>query len=482
MVDASLVRLVNGVLVPGLVGEDEPDWLATEIDAGLGSVCWFGGASLAAVHRARPDLIVMSDEEGGNVTRLEMARGSSFPGNAALGTLDDTEATEQVGVAIGSLARDAGVHVVLAPVVDVNSEPDNPVIGVRSFGDDPSLVARHASAFVRGLQSRGVAGCAKHFPGHGATRTDSHTGLPVVAADRRTFLERDVAPFAAVVDAGVRCVMTAHISVPAFDDAPATLSEVWMRHLRGELGFSGLIVTDALDMHAISRGVGRGAGAVAALRAGADMACIGNPQYPEPYDAAAVLDSVRRDVLAAIANDELPVARLEEAAGRVDALRAWLASEGSRTVVGGEPAATTAAEAIGRDVAARAVHAVGQVRLAAAPHVVVEQRTDIAAGRVASPLVAELGERGQSITTEAVSAAHQVLMLDVPDRPVIVVSDGLAGDDVVDAVRAKRPDAVVVHTGPARLDQRPIEPPVVVALGNGAANARAVADLLLGSS
>ena len=121
---------------------------------------------------------MLADEEGGNVTRLEAAQGSSWPGNAALGVVDDVTATEQVAGGIAAMARRAGIDVVLAPVVDVNSEPDNPVIGVRSFGAEPGLVARHGAAFVRGVQSQGVAACAKHFPGHGATRTDSHVAHP----------------------------------------------------------------------------------------------------------------------------------------------------------------------------------------------------------------------------------------------------------------------------------------------------------------
>ena len=168
MQDNTVRHLVNSVLVPGLCGDALPAWIERAADDGPASVCWFSGDSLGELSSRRPDVLVLADEEGGNVTRLEAAQGSSWPGNAALGVVDDVAATERVAAGIAAMARRAGIDVVLAPVVDVNSEPDNPVIGVRSFGADSALVARHGAAFVRGVQSQGVAACAKHFPGHGA--------------------------------------------------------------------------------------------------------------------------------------------------------------------------------------------------------------------------------------------------------------------------------------------------------------------------
>ena len=230
----------------------------------------------------------MSDEEGGDVTRLEAATGSSYPSHAALGALDDVDATRRVAAAMGRRLRDVGIDVALAPVVDVNADPENPVIGTRSFGATPDLVARHGAAFVRGLQGAGVVACAKHYPGHGSTHTDSHLALPTVADPVEVLLERDLAPFRAAVEAGVRCVMTAHVVFPAYDPVdkvPATLSPVLLGLLRRELGFGGVVITDALDMKAISATVGHGEGAVRSLAAGADLLCIGNPGYPETYDA-----------------------------------------------------------------------------------------------------------------------------------------------------------------------------------------------------
>ena len=147
-----------------------------------------------------------------------------------------------------------GVDLDLAPVVDVNVDPANPVIGIRAFGDDPELVSRHTAAFVEGLQSAGVAACLKHFPGHGNTATDSHRDLPVVDDDRETIERTALPPFRAGIAAGARAVMTAHLVVPAYDTVPATLSRrILTGLLREELGFSGVIVSDGLDMAAIVR-------------------------------------------------------------------------------------------------------------------------------------------------------------------------------------------------------------------------------------
>src|SRR5262249_8984136 len=160
----------------------------------------------------------------------------------ALGAVDDVELTERVAASIGADLAVAGVNLDFAPVADVNENPRNPVIGVRSFGASYELVARHVAAFVRGLQARGVAASAKHFPGPGTTEADPPLELPVVSSDVRAGLE----PFRAAIDAGVESIMTAHVLVPALDDLPATLSRAIVTGLlREELGFDGLVVADA---------------------------------------------------------------------------------------------------------------------------------------------------------------------------------------------------------------------------------------------
>ncbi|WP_275412214.1 glycoside hydrolase family 3 N-terminal domain-containing protein, partial [Sphaerisporangium rufum] len=205
-----LDRLAAAVLQPGFDGTEPPRWLLAELARGLGGVVLFarntGADTAGLVRRLRaenPRVIVAVDEEGGGVTRLEAATGSSWPGNAALGTVDDPGLTRRVGAEIGGLLAATGVTLDYAPDADVNADAANPVIGIRSFGADPGLVARHTVAYVTGLQDAGVAGCAKHFPGHGDTVTDSHLALPTVHAGEDLLERRDLAPFRAAIAAGV---------------------------------------------------------------------------------------------------------------------------------------------------------------------------------------------------------------------------------------------------------------------------------------
>src|SRR5690606_1232458 len=292
--------LVNGVLLPGFLGTTVPEWLARALDAGLAGVCLFAqnvGPGLpeltARLHGRRAGVLVASDEEGGPVTRLD----APWPSAAALGRLDDVAATEAVGADVGARCRATGIDLALAPVADVNAEPDNPVIGIRSVGATPRLGARHVAAFVRGVQGAGTAATAKHFPGHGCTVLDSHLALPAVDDAADVVRARDLPPFAAAVEAGVRCVLTAHVRFGAFDDRPATMSPPLLALLRRELGFDGVVISDAVDMAAIAATVGTGAGAVAAVAAGVDLVCIGNPR--NGYDDEAGYRRVRDALLAA---------------------------------------------------------------------------------------------------------------------------------------------------------------------------------------
>ena len=190
----------------------------------------------------------------------------------------------------------------------MNTNPDNPVIGVRSFGSDPALVARHVAAFVRGTQAQGVVACAKHFPGHGDTAVDSHLALPVASGDWEAALE----PFRAAIDAGVGSIMTAHLVVPALDTEPATLSRpILTGLLRGELGYDGLVISDALEMRAVADLVGVEEAAVRSIAAGSDALCIGHDLHEE------AVERIHRALVDAVGDGRLPAARLEEAAARV---------------------------------------------------------------------------------------------------------------------------------------------------------------------
>ncbi|QFR00242.1 glycoside hydrolase family 3 protein [Streptomyces phaeolivaceus] len=335
-----LARDALTVLQPGFTGTTAPDWLLRRLGEGLASVGLFGRnitspeqlAALTAQLRAEhEDVLVAIDEEGGDVTRLEVRTGSSFPGNHALGAVDDVDLTREVAFALGRRLAECGVNFNWAPSADVNANPSNPVIGVRSFGADPGLVARHTAAYVTGLQAAGVAACTKHFPGHGDTAVDSHLSLPRIDADRALVDSRDLAPFRAAIAAGSHAMMSAHILVPALDpDLPATLSRgILTDLLRGELGYDGLIVTDGMEMRAIAGTYGIEHGSVLALAAGADAICVGGGLA----DEETVL-RLRDALVTAVRTGDLPEERLTDAANRVRALAKWTRSAAGGAVDG----------------------------------------------------------------------------------------------------------------------------------------------------
>jgi len=222
-------------------------------------------------------LLIAIDQENGMVQRLG-EDATIFPGNMALGAVGMEQSAYEVALAAGLELRALGVNLNLAPVVDVNNNPANPVIGVRSFGEDPRQVARLACAQIRGYQDAGVATCIKHFPGHGDTATDSHLAMPTIPYEIEHLESIELVPFKSGIAAGTDCVMTAHIYFPALMGAtnlPATLSpEVIRQLLREQLGFQGVILTDCLEMNAVSETIGVGRGAVLAQKAGNDLILI----------------------------------------------------------------------------------------------------------------------------------------------------------------------------------------------------------------
>lgn len=320
---------VDAVLLPGFRGTTLPDWVAERLRGGLAGVCLYGENVVsaeqlrdlvAAVRAVKPDAIVAIDEEGGDVTRLHYVDGSPYPGAALLGRLDDPALTAEVGAAVAAELRGIGVDLNLAPVADVNADPRNPVIGVRSFGADAELASRHVAAFTAAHEAAGVATSVKHFPGHGDTAADSHLALPVVDVPLDVLRARDLPPFRAAIEAGARTVMTSHILLPQVDPVnPATFSSRILGDLlRGELGFEGVVVTDALDMAGASGEIGIPAAAVRSLGAGCDLLLLGTG------GVARQLDAIRDAVAAAIADDTLSADRLADAAQRVAGLAASL--------------------------------------------------------------------------------------------------------------------------------------------------------------
>jgi beta-N-acetylhexosaminidase len=471
-----LERLAASCLLPGFAGLEPPDWLTRRLADGLGGVVLFArnvgdaeqvAALTTALRAERPEVLVAIDEEGGDVTRLEADRGSSYPGNLALGVVDDVALTGRVAAAIGADLGTVGVNLDFAPVADVASNPDNPVIGVRSFGAEPGLVARHVAAFVAGLQGAGVAACAKHFPGHGATAEDSHLELPVLAKDRDGLRAEELVPFRAAIEAGVRSIMTAHIRVPALGDAPATLSrEILTGLLRDELAFGGMVVTDALEMGAISGTIGVEEGAVRALAAGADSLCLGHDLGDDAVGriVGAVAEAVR--------GGRLAEERLSEAAERVAGVGRWAATAEGVSADG----------AVGAEAARRALVCEGDVELARPP-LVVELRPDanIAAGPARHGLADVVRARRPSSDAVLLESPGRIRV--PPERQlVVVVRDGHRHPwqrEVVEALLSEAEDAVVVETGIPAWRPRGAAG-YVVTHGSGRVNLEAAAELMLG--
>ncbi|MFF0547779.1 glycoside hydrolase family 3 protein [Streptomyces sp. NPDC090085] len=458
-----VTRDALAVLQPGFEGTTAPAWLLRRIGEGLTAVGLFGRniaspeqlAALTAQLRAeREDVLVAIDEEGGDVTRLEVRGGSSFPGNLALGAVDDTALTRGVAHEMGRRLAECGVNLNWAPSADVNSNPDNPVIGVRSFGADTHLTARHTAAYVEGLQAAGVAACTKHFPGHGDTNVDSHHALPRIDVDLDTLSARELVPFRAAIEAGTKAVMSAHILVPALDPTrPATLSpQILTGLLRKELGYEGLIVTDGMEMNAIAGTYGIERGSVLAIAAGADAICVGGGLADED-----TVLRLRDALVAAVREGTLPQERLADAAARVRALAAWtVAARPDARPEGGR------ASGIGLAAARRALAVTGSAGpLTRAYVATLTPVANIAVGDetpwgLADELAALVpgtvsGRYPQGATAADVLAA-------AGDRTVVaVVRDAHRHPwmtEALDALVEARPDTVVVEMGLPRAEPR----------------------------
>ena len=289
---------------------------------GIGGVTFFQGepleqATLANTlqRRARIPLLIAQDMEWGPGMRIEHT--TTLPRTMALGATRDVTLAYMAGYVTGAEARALGTHQVFAPVADVNNNPFNPIINVRSFGEKPDLVADLASAFARGVQEAGAISTAKHFPGHGDTATDSHAALPILSFGMDRLETVELVPFRRLVNDGIMSVMTGHLAFPkveADSRVPASLSpRVTTGILREELDFSGLIVTDALDMAGVTANFSTGDTAVRAVKAGADMLLLSE----DPYAARAA-------ILRAIAGGEISEDRIDDSVRRILRAKAWV--------------------------------------------------------------------------------------------------------------------------------------------------------------
>ncbi|MDL4775996.1 glycoside hydrolase family 3 protein [Actinomadura xylanilytica] len=404
-------------------------------------------------------LLLGVDEEQGIVSRTPFI--TRFPGNMALGATRDPAAARAAAKVTGAELRAIGINQDYAPVADVNLDPANPVIGVRSFGSDPGQVSQLLRGAIAGYQDAGVAATAKHFPGHGDTGTDSHTGLPVIQHSRRTWERLDAPPFKAAIAAGVDSIMSAHIVVPKLDRSgdPSTLSRTVLTGLlRGSLGYQGVIITDSLEMAGARRKYGDAATPVRAINAGADQLLM-PPNLPRAHQA----------VLAAVRSGTIPQKRLDEAVGRVLRLKeARGLFRGTRADPARAAASvgTAAHKATARMVAERAVTLVrndgGLLPF--------KGRKVYVSGPKSARLAAELGRAGVRTTTSLTAA----------DAAVLTTLD--AGSVTAARVRAlgAKPVVVAALGSPYDLDGAGAAKAALATYSSGAVSVTALAEVLAG--
>lgn len=273
-----------------------------------------------AAAAGRPPLLIAVDQEGGQLTGLGEGT-TQFAGNMALGATRDPELARRVGLAIGRELAALGINVNYGPVLDLNTEPRNPALGTRAFGDDPQLAASLGAALVEGLQQAGVAATLKHFPGLGHATLDSHHGLPVIDHSRERLERVELPPFRAAVAAGAKLMMTGHFAIPALTGTtanPATVARAVMHEFtRGEVGFRGVTITDALDMGAITQGEGQIIDIIAAVRAGVDLMLLTTDE--------GVQERVYNGLCLARTRELIDDSHLVASVGRILALKTWTA-------------------------------------------------------------------------------------------------------------------------------------------------------------
>lgn len=270
-------------------------------------------------------LLIGIDQEGGIVYRL--GSGSALPGNMAVGATGDTAYAKRAGAIIGRELSALGINTNFAPTVDVNNNPNNPVIGLRSFGDDPHKVADFAVAMIEGINGSNVITSAKHFPGHGDTATDSHTGLPVVDKSYEQIKNMELIPFQAAMDAGTDMFMVAHIAYPQIDPTtkngnyiPATVSKKFLTDIvRGDMHYNGVLITDAMNMKGLADMYTQSEACIEAIKAGMDILLM--PCVLDRASSVDNLDQILADIVAAVKSGAIPQARIDEAVTRILTLK-----------------------------------------------------------------------------------------------------------------------------------------------------------------
>jgi beta-N-acetylhexosaminidase len=500
--------LMTPVQVEQATGERLEELKRQLTELGLGGVVVRGGTpeTVAALtnelqRAARVPLFVGADYERGLRMQMKSA-GTPFTNNMGVAAAGDPRAAFEQAKVTAEEARAVGVNWLFGPVADLNNNPDNPVINVRSFGEDPRRVADFVAAAVRGTREGGALSTAKHFPGHGDTAVDSHIGLPTVAADRARLERVELVPFRAAVSAGVDSVMTAHIALPKLtgEDLPATLSpKVTTDLLRRELKFDGLVVTDSLGMGAITKGFPGGEAAVRAIQAGADVALT-------PPELKASLDALEE----AVKGGRLTQERVDESVRRVLRAKYRLGLAEQRTV---DPLALK--NLIERREALESARRVAEnsitllrdgggllpldaSRAATAAFVVVAADEDPEEGRAFVPAVQARAANARVLRADpkTTAADYDNLLSEATKADLVVVAAFVkraAGKGTVALperqaefvrrlIASGRPVAVVAFSGPYLVRQFPEAPAFVVAYGIEDVAQEAAARVLFGEA
>jgi len=432
---------------------------------------------------------------------VELGGATDFPPLMALGATGDRRLAYEMGRITALEARAVGVHLPFAPVLDVNNNPDNPVINVRSLGEDPQEVAALGSSLVRGIQEHGAVATGKHFPGHGDTDVDSHLDLPVIRVSRERLQGLELIPFQAAVEAGVGAIMTAHIALPGVTgngDLPATLSPAVLTGiLREQMGFRGLVVTDALDMNAVDRRFPRGEAAVRALEAGADLLLM-------PPDVPAAISAV----VAAVESGRISESRLDVSVLRVLRAKEELGLHRARTVpVEGvsRSVGIPAHQAVAQEIADRSLTLLKNdrnllplagTRTADVVSVTFRRQNDLLAGRTFNARLRQTYPRlrEEYVDRESTRATYEALFDRARRSNLVVVSTYITAVTAAGSVsapeelarfvgrlaEARIPHVVVSFGNPYLLREFPQAQGYLVAWGGAQVSQRAAARALLG--
>jgi beta-N-acetylhexosaminidase len=492
----------GGRIAPGSVEHQRlRRWIEQDEVGGLivsrGAVAEFGPAMNAAQAMARVPLLVVSDLETGPGMRL--TGGTNFPPAMAFGASGDVELAREAGRVTGREARAVGIHMTLGPVLDVNHNPLNPIINTRSFGEDPQLVARLGTAWAAGAREEGLLTAGKHFPGHGATALDSHVGLPVIRAEREQLTSIDLVPFASAIDGGMEGVLVAHIAVAALDGPnapPASLSHgIVTGLLREQLGFQGLVFTDALNMGAITRRYAVPEASILAILAGADVLL-------QPPGERSVIDAI----VAAVESGRIPASRIEESTRRVLTAKALAGLHRESRVppaIAGVHVGSPDHAAVVRGVAEASITLVrdrnGQVPLAAEARRILHVTYGRSGSQfAAAALAASLQAEGRAVRTVRVDertadATFRSLLESAGASDLILVSANIFPREYVgiqiqggfsrfvgDVVESGRPVVAVSFGTPYLLSSFPTVPTYLLAWSSTAESQRAVARALTG--